>query len=150
MKVFEHASSLTIPRPLDEVFPFFADARNLELITPPWLRFEIATPNPIEMRVGAQIDYRLRVRGIPMRWRSEIAAWEPPHRFVDRQLRGPYRLWVHEHRFAERDGASETTDHVRYAVWGGTLVDRLVVRRDVSKIFAYREQRLQELFARDP
>ena len=146
MKVFEYRSSLKSPRPLDEVFPFFADARNLELITPPWLRFEIATPSPIEMRVGTLIDYRLRVRGVPMRWRSEIAAWEPPHRFVDHQLRGPYRLWEHEHRFVERDGGTEAIDHVRYAVWGGTLVDRLVVRRDVTRIFSYREQRLAQLF----
>lgn len=149
MKIFEYRSSLTIPRPLDEVFPFFADARNLGLITPPWLRFEIVTPSPIEMRVGTLIDYRLRVRGVPMRWRSEIVAWEPPHRFVDQQLRGPYRLWKHEHRFAERDGGTETSDHVCYAVWGGTLVDRLVVRRDVTKIFEYREQRLAEMFGNE-
>jgi ligand-binding SRPBCC domain-containing protein len=149
VKIFQHASSLTIPRTLDEVFTFFADAHNLELITPPWLRFEVVTSRPIEMRVGAIIDYRLRVRGIPVRWRSEIAAWEPPHRFVDRQLRGPYRLWIHEHRFVERDGTTETTDHVRYAVWGGTLVDRLVVRRDVTRIFGYREHRLAQLFESD-
>jgi ligand-binding SRPBCC domain-containing protein len=149
VRIFEYRSSLTIPRPLDEVFPFFAEARNLALITPPWLQFEVLTPEPIPMRVGTQIDYRLRVRGIPMRWRSEIAAWEPPHLFVDRQLRGPYRLWHHEHRFVGRDGETEATDHVRYAVWGGLLIDRLVVRRDVRAIFAYRERKLREMFASD-
>jgi ligand-binding SRPBCC domain-containing protein len=149
VKIFEHRSTLWIPRPLAEVFPFFSEARNLELLTPPWLRFEVLTPEPIPMRIGTLIDYRLRVRGIPMRWRSEIAAWDPPHRFVDRQLRGPYRLWDHEHGFAERDGGTEAADHVRYAVWGGTLVDRLVVRRDVAAIFGFREQRLREIFARD-
>jgi ligand-binding SRPBCC domain-containing protein len=149
VKIFEHRSTLWIPRPPAEVFPFFSEARNLELLTPPWLRFEVLTPQPITMRIGTLIDYRLRVRGIPMRWRSEIAAWDPPHRFVDRQLRGPYRLWDHEHGFAERDGGTEAADHVRYAVWGGTLVDRLVVRRDVAAIFGFREQRLREIFARD-
>lgn len=147
MKIFEHRSSLTIPRPLNEVFPFFSQARNLEVITPPWLRFEVLTPEPIPMRVGTEIEYLLRVRGIPVRWRSRIDAWEPPHLFIDRQLRGPYRLWVHEHRFVKHDGVTEATDHVRYAVWGGPLVDRLVVRRDVASIFAFRERKLREIFA---
>jgi ligand-binding SRPBCC domain-containing protein len=132
------------------VFPFFSEARNLEQLTPPWLRFSIITPEPILMRVGTIIDYRLRVHGIPLRWRSEIAAWDPPHLFADRQLRGPYRLWHHEHTFAERDAGTDVSDHVRYAVWGGALVDRLLVRRDVAAIFAYRTKRLQEIFPVDP
>jgi len=139
-------SELWLPRPRAEVFPFFADAGNLERITPPWLSFSIATPSPIRMERGARIDYRLRVRGVPLRWRSQIAEWEPPRRFVDVQLRGPYRLWHHTHEFEEHDGGTLCRDRVRYAVWGGSLVDRLLVRRDVEAIFAWRRQVLAELF----
>jgi hypothetical protein len=135
-----------LPRPPAELFPFFADAANLERITPPWLAFRILTPGPIEMRPGALIDYRLKVHGVPLRWRTRIAAWEPPHRFVDEQLRGPYRRWVHEHTFVEQDGGTLCRDDVRYAVLGGALVDRLLVRRDVESIFAYRRRALSELF----
>jgi ligand-binding SRPBCC domain-containing protein len=134
-------------RPLAEVFPFFADAGNLDLITPPWLRFEILTPRPIEMKVGVLIDYRLRLRGLSSRWQSEIAAWQPPDRFVDEQRRGPYRLWHHKHTFTERDGCTLVGDHVGYAMWGGALVNRLFVQRDVAAIFGYRQQTLRELFA---
>jgi ligand-binding SRPBCC domain-containing protein len=95
---------IDLAAPLSEVFPFFADAYNLERITPSFLSFKVLTPAPIEMRPGTLIDYRLRVRGAPLRWRSEITAWEPPYRFVDEQRRGPYRAWIHEHRFEERDG----------------------------------------------
>ena len=139
---------LWLPRPRAEVFPFFADARNLGVITPPWLSFEVLTPSPIGMRAGALIDYRLRFRGLPLRWRTEITVWEPPSRFVDRQLRGPYRLWHHAHTFEERDGGTLCRDEVRYAVLGGEWVNRLFVRRDVGRIFAFRRQKLLELFAR--
>jgi ligand-binding SRPBCC domain-containing protein len=136
-----------LPRRLDEVFAFFADAVNLETLTPPWLRFRILTPRPIEMRAGARIAYRLRLHGVPLGWVTEITAWEPPRRFVDEQRRGPYRVWIHEHRFAERDGGTEARDTVRYRAPGGLLVDRLAVRRDVRKIFEYRARKLDELFA---
>jgi ligand-binding SRPBCC domain-containing protein len=132
------------------VFPFFSEARNLEEITPPWLRFEILTPEPISMAVGTVIDYRLRLRGVPLRWRSEIAAWQPPNRFVDRQVRGPYRLWHHEHLFTERDGGTDVDDVVHYATWGGVVIDRLFVRRDVARIFAYRARKLREIFHDEP
>jgi ligand-binding SRPBCC domain-containing protein len=98
------------------------------------------------MKVGLLIDYRIAWHGIPMRWTSEIEAWEPPHRFIDRQIRGPYRLWHHEHRFEEVDGGTQIIDVVDYAVWGGALANRLGVRRDIERIFAYRKQRLEEIF----
>jgi ligand-binding SRPBCC domain-containing protein len=146
VKTFEFSQSQWLDRRLQELFPFFAEARNLGRITPPWLRFEVLDEGPIEMQVGALIDYRIHWRGIPLRWRSEIAVWEPPFRFVDRQVRGPYRLWHHDHLFTERDGGTEVSDQVRYAVWGGPLIERLFVRRDVAAIFAYRRRRLTELF----
>jgi ligand-binding SRPBCC domain-containing protein len=146
VKTLDFSSSQLLDRPLDELFPFFAEAANLGRITPPWLQFEILTPGPVAMAPGTLIDYRIRWRGLPMRWRSEIAVWEPPHRFVDRQIRGPYRLWHHEHTFAERDGGTLISDSVRYAVWGGALIERLFVRRDVAAIFEFRRRRLTELF----
>ena len=146
MQTFDFRSSVRLPRPPSEVFPFFADAGNLERLTPAWTRFAMLTPAPVEMRPGTLIDYRLRLRGIPVRWRSEITAWEPPFRFVDEQRRGPYRLWIHEHRFEEVEGGTMAHDAVRYAVPGGWLVDRLLVRRDLERIFDYRGTVLEELF----
>ncbi len=137
---------LFLPYPLQKVFHFFADAGNLEILTPPWLRFEILTPLPIRMRAGALIEYHLRLHGIPLRWQSEITAWEPPKRFVDEQRHGPYRRWIHEHDFAERDGGSEVRDFVRYSVPGGRLVDFLFVRHDVRRIFEYRHLKLRACF----
>ena len=147
MKTFTHRSELFVPRSLAEVFEFFADPRNLEELTPDWLSFNVLTPDPIPMAVGTTIDYRLAWHGIPLRWRSEIAAWEPPHRFVDRQLRGPYRLWHHEHQFEEVEGGTNVIDRVECAVWGGALAVNLGVRRDVERIFAYRSQRLAKIFS---
>jgi ligand-binding SRPBCC domain-containing protein len=135
-----------LPRPVSGVFPFFADAANLDGLTPPWLRFEVLTLRPVEMRIGVRIDYRLRLHGLPLRWQSEITAWQPPFRFADEQRRGPYRAWIHEHTFMEQDGSTLIRDHVRYRVPGGWLADRLFVRRDVAKIFAYRQQKLAEVF----
>jgi ligand-binding SRPBCC domain-containing protein len=135
-----------LPEPIGRVFSFFADAANLGVITPPWLHFTILTPLPITMRVGALIDYRLRVHGLPLRWQTEITGWAPPYRFVDEQRRGPYRLWVHTHTFEERDGGTLCRDQVDYAVSGGALIDRLFVRRDVKAIFAYRERALKTRF----
>jgi ligand-binding SRPBCC domain-containing protein len=149
MKSFRFTSSQWLPRKLDELFPFFANARNLEQLTPPWLRFSVLTPEPIPMRAGTQIDYRLRWRGIPLRWRSEIERWDPPHSFVDRQIKGPYRLWHHEHLFSERDGGTLIEDRVDYAVWFGVIAQRLMVRRDVEAIFAFRHKRLEELFLKN-
>ena len=132
------------------MFQFFADAGNLQELTPPWLHFHIRTPQPISMRVGTLIDYQLRIRGFPVKWRTEITAWEPPVRFVDEQRRGPYRVWIHEHKFRSQDGGTAVEDWVLYRPPGGWLIDRLLVRRDVEKIFAYRHQRLLDLFPSPP
>ena len=146
MRIFSLHSRIVLPEPLAEVFPFFAEARNLEVLTPDWLHFDVLTPLPITMMEGLKIDYRLRLRRMPIRWQSEITQWEPPNRFVDEQTRGPYRLWVHEHRFEERTGGTLVEDRVQYAVRGGWLVDRLLVRRDLRRIFAYRREKLREIF----
>jgi ligand-binding SRPBCC domain-containing protein len=140
-------TELWLPVTRVKVFPFFADAHNLEVITPPWLNFKILTPGEIPMRVGALIDYQIRIHGIPVRWRTEIADWNPPHSFVDQQLRGPYRLWRHTHTFTEKNGGTLCGDRVEYAVPGGALVNKLFVRRDVEKIFAYRAEALKKQFS---
>jgi ligand-binding SRPBCC domain-containing protein len=146
MKTYRYGTELTLPTPLEEVFDFFSEAKNLEKLTPPWLRFEILTEGPIVMTPGAVIDYRISWRGIPLRWRTEIEVWEPPHRFVDLQIRGPYRLWRHEHLFIERDDGTAVVDRVEYAPFGGALANRLVVARDVERIFAYRHSMLARDF----
>lgn len=153
MKVHRIERETVVPRSRAEVFEFFADAANLEALTPPWLSFGIVTPRPIEMAEGRFIDYRLNVRGVPMRWRSVISEWEPPVRFVDEQVRGPYRKWRHEHRFEERGDGTAVIDRVDYAVPGGPGIERLVHRflvgPDVRRIFDYRRERLEELFGEE-
>lgn len=146
MRLFTFTAELWLPRAPAEIFPFFGDARNLQAITPAWLDFQVVTPGPILMQAGTLIDYRLRVHGVPLRWRTRINAWEPPHRFVDEQLRGPYRQWVHEHTFVAQHGGTLARDVVRYAVPGGALVNWLFVRRDVVRIFAHRQAKLREHF----
>lgn len=137
---------IELPRPLEQVFAFFADAFQLETLTPPWLNFQVITPPPIVMRPGLRIDYRLRLRGLPLRWTSEISVWDPPHRFVDVQVRGPYRWWYHEHRFVPTGAGTRVIDEVEYAVAGGPLVHALLVRRDVKRIFDFRERILRDLW----
>lgn len=142
--VFECEQWLAAPPA--ELFPFFGDARNLESLTPSWLNFRVLTPAPITMGVGTLIDYKLRVRGIPLRWRTRINAWGPPYMFVDEQLRGPYRMWVHTHTFEPHDGGTRCRDRVHYAVSGGAIVNRLFVRRDMERIFAFRRRKLADVF----
>jgi ligand-binding SRPBCC domain-containing protein len=149
MRTFLLQREQWIPRPIDEVFAFFADARNLEALTPSWLGFHILSPESIVMGAGASIVYRLRWRGLPVRWTTEIALWEPPFRFVDVQRRGPYALWHHTHDFEPHEGGTRMLDRVRYALpLGplGTLMHRLIVRRDLDLIFAYRAIRIDEFF----
>jgi len=134
--------------PVDEAFAFYGDAANLEPLTPPWLRFEVLRSDPIGLGAGALLDYRLRLHGFPIRWQTRIETWEPPHRFVDTQVRGPYSLWEHTHLFEpEADGATVIHDRVRYSIpYGplGALADRLFVRRDLKRIFDFRAQAVSE------
>jgi ligand-binding SRPBCC domain-containing protein len=140
----------TLPRALDDVFPFFADAGNLETITPPELRFSIETPRPIEMRVGALIEYRLTLYGIRFRWLTEISVWEPGKRFVDQQILGPFALWHHEHRFSQEGDGTRIQDTVHYALPLdpiGRLAHPLV-RKQLDRIFDYRTARVDEILGK--
>jgi ligand-binding SRPBCC domain-containing protein len=131
----------------EEAFAFYADPRNLEAITPPWLRFRIVR-SPGRLHAGARLSYRLRLFGLPVRWETEIVAWRPPRSFTDVQLSGPYRLWEHTHRLAPAAGGTEIYDHVRYRVPGGpaaAVVQRLLVGRWLDGIFDYRARRVREL-----
>jgi ligand-binding SRPBCC domain-containing protein len=129
-----------------EVFPFFADAANLEAITPPWLRFHVITPRPIEMRVGTLIEYRLTLHRVPVSWLTRIEEWVPGERFVDAQIHGPYRLWHHTHEFEAHGDQTLMRDTVRYALPYGPLGEvarRAFVARDLERIFAYRAEVLR-------
>jgi len=138
-----------IPRPIDEVFEFFSNAWNLEGITPRWLGFRILTPGPIRIAEGTRIRYRLRLHGIPLGWETVIRCWRPPFRFVDVQVRGPYSLWHHTHRFEPRNGGTLMTDIVRYRLPFrvlGRVMHAIKVRRDVERIFDYRARHILEVF----
>lgn len=140
-----------LPQPPAEAFAFFGDARNLEAITPGWLHFRVVTPDPIPMRVGTLIQYRLRLHGVPVNWLTSIQEWSPGERFVDQQLRGPYALWHHTHTFTPTgDGGTLMRDVVRYAIGfgpAGALAHRAFVRRDVEAIFEFRGQEIARRFA---
>jgi ligand-binding SRPBCC domain-containing protein len=140
-------SEMIVPAPVDETFAFFAEAWNLERITPPWLNFTILTTGPIVMQVGAEIDYRIRLHGLPIPWRSRIDVWTEGSRFVDRQIVGPYRWWRHEHRFEPVTGGTRVIDRVEYVARVAWLSDGFV-RRDLERIFAYRRDALRRLFQR--
>lgn len=141
----QFATEIWLPAERDEVFRFFTAAENLEHLTPPWLHFQILTPVPIEMRRGTIIDYRLRLHGFPVRWQSEITAWEPPHRFVDEQRRGPYRRWIHQHEFLAERGGTTVRDSVEYEM-PLAVVTGWFVQRDVERIFSYRSRALLARF----
>lgn len=142
------STDITLPLPIESVFPFFADAGNLEAITPPELRFRIVSPMPIDMRVGALIEYRLSLFGVPFSWLTEISVWEEGHRFIDRQLLGPFRLWHHEHRFeSTSSGGTRIRDDVHYALPLDPFgrIAHPIVRGRLNRIFDYRTEQVQAL-----
>jgi len=138
-----------VARPLPEVFNFFSRAENLEALTPPWLNFKILKAEPQPVQQGTLIHYSLRVHGIPLRWTSEIVEWEPPYRFVDLQLRGPYKLWRHEHRFEARDGGTLISDTINLSLplgFLGQIAYKIKVHSDVQEIFAFRKGKIRSIF----
>jgi len=138
-----------VPRKLEEVFEFFSRAENLETLTPDFLHFKIVSIHPQPVQKGTLINYKLRVRGMPLRWTSEIREWEPPARFVDFQTRGPYKLWHHTHRFIAEGDNTRIIDEVLYDLpFGvlGRLTHAVMVKSDVENIFRYREMKIRELF----
>ncbi len=139
-----------VPRRIDEVFGFFAEAANLERITPPWLGFGLVSDHPVEMGVGTLIEYRLRLHRIPLRWITRIEVWDPGRAFEDVQIRGPYRLWHHRHDFQRAGGGTLVHDHVRYALPIGPLGElarAAFVERDLAQIFAFRYAAVKEILA---
>lgn len=139
-------AEMAVELPLEQVFDVFSDAMQLERITPPWLHFSVLTPRPIEMREGALLDYRLYLHRVPINWRTEIAVWEPPYRFVDQQLRGPYKRWYHEHTFLESNGQTIVKDNVHYIPRGGRWVHKWLIQPDLEKIFRFRQDALAKIF----
>jgi ligand-binding SRPBCC domain-containing protein len=151
MKVHLLEREQHVPASPEAVFAFFADARNLEAITPPWLGFRVLTPGPIEMRPGALIEYRLALHRVPVRWLTRIEEWAPGRSFVDAQVRGPYRLWHHTHTFTPADGGTLVGDRVRYALPLGPLGELArvaLVRRDLGRIFDFREAAIRRRFTK--
>jgi ligand-binding SRPBCC domain-containing protein len=148
LKSYQLKREQWIPQPIEEVFAFFGDARNLEAITPAWLGFRILSPEPIVMRAETHIVYRLSWHRVPIRWVTKIFCWDPPTGFVDVQIHGPYSHWHHSHSFRSVDGKTLMRDVVRYGLpFGmvGQLAHHLLVKSDLNAIFDYRARKIAEL-----
>ncbi len=151
LKIYELRRQVNISAPVEEVFSFFSATENLKLITPPRLYFKILTPLPVIMKKNALIDYSIKFFGLRITWRTEITVWQPPDRFIDRQIKGPYRVWEHTHLFEEKGGGTQMEDVIRYAVPGfvlSPLIHFLFVRPQLDKIFAFREKSILEYFGK--
>ena len=151
MSEFGFRAEQVVPRPIEEVFRFFSSAENLQEITPRKIHLRILSVSPGPMRKGTLLKYELRWRIFPIRWTTEITEWEPPHRFVDVQLKGPYKLWHHEHRFLAEGTGTRIFDEVRYALPFGVLgrvAHAIKVKKDVESIFAYRRAVIEQRFGR--
>lgn len=138
-----------VQRPINKVFDFFADPANLERITPPQLGFRILTERPISVAEGTLIDYVLRLRGVPVKWRTEISVWRPPHEFIDRQLKGPYKQWIHRHTFEDIDGSTTLMkDEIRYRLPFEPFGDlgHFLVKKELNFIFGFRHRAIAEIF----
>ena len=149
MNVHRYEAHQWVEAPLEQAFGFFADAANLEAITPPFLNFRILTPLPVEMRVGARIDYRIALYGLPMVWKTRIERWEPGAAFIDRQLSGPYAQWIHLHQFESVAGGTQLYDRVDYALPLDPLsrpAHPMFVRPTIERIFAYRRRVIAQRF----
>lgn len=146
---FRLSRTLWLPQPRDQVFHFFSDATNLERITPPELNFHILTPGPIELKAGAVIDYQLKLFGVPIKWRTLISTWQPGECFVDEQIRGPYKVWIHTHRFSDEKGGTRIDDEVIYRLPFGPFgwIAAPLVRLQVGRIFDYRQVAVTRLLA---
>jgi ligand-binding SRPBCC domain-containing protein len=153
MKVYTLRREQLLPRTLDEVFSFFERPENLEAITPPWLHFKMITPTPVHIKQGSIFDYTMRVRGISMHWASLVTEYNPPHSFVDQQIRGPYEYWYNTHRFKETDEGTHIIEEIRYIMPFGLLgraVHGLMVAQDLQEIFDYRQMAIEKLFLTCP
>jgi len=149
-KIFR--SVQVVPKPISDVFEFFCNEKNLETLTPPWLHFKVLSKTTPTIETGTRIDYRLRIRGVPVQWQSEILEWEPGKKFVDHQTKGPYAKWHHTHLFYERGQKTEMIDEVIYKMpFGvmGLLFAGPFVARDIQKIFSYRRNKVEEIFGRE-
>jgi uncharacterized protein len=149
VKTYALSFAQQVARPLPEVFGFFSRAENLEALTPPWLNFKILDVKPQPVQQGTLVHYSLRIHGILVRWTSEIIEWKPPHRFVDLQLSGPYKLWRHEHHFETCQGGTLIADTINFALplgFLGRLAYKIKVESDVKEIFAFREKMIRSLF----
>lgn len=150
MRTLERES--VIKAPIEQVFDFFSKAENLNIITPPQLKFDIITPLPIVIKEGTLIDYKIKISGLSFKWRTKIAEWEPHSRFVDIQLKGPYKMWVHEHTFTADGNKTIMKDKVNYISKGWflePLIQRFFVRKKVEDIFDYRQKKLSAIFKDD-